>query len=488
MKQVTIRSFNEYIEFVEKYKGTHFFRGQANSEWEVGPNIFRDETKLSEECKYINRKLTDNSLEILSHILELQHYGNGTRLCDLTINPLVALYFSIEDDLLDNKDSAIFVFDESEILEVNSFELQVLLILTVKKIDAVIELQSEVKKVTNRLVDIEELVSIISKNYIINHNIKLSYSNMRALLQGGTGLFFGFESDGNIIKRKNNSKINSIIAKLIIPNELKSDLRQRLKNYGISKPVLYDDVSNNYKGLEYEVIEKEKSNNFGFNKLVLDIIVSDVVFVESEIQQIVSDVFDSTKVRFGSNSRIFIYVYYNEEDKRSFNWIARTENNKDFNCYNLKYNIEYHAKRMTYFNQEISVDTIFSKTEPITTLCLAEMKNAINYFEEWKLENITYEIYLDLLKQISKKIYNPIMYDLQDIYHGGNTYHNYYEYSDLFCGDVYNLVFEQITYLERNENPSIISWCFNKCLKACDSSYKKYDNERIRIKNSLSRL
>lgn len=79
-----------------------FFRGQKNSSWGICPNIFRGDI-LEYEFESIQTALRQrpydfrdcrSDFEILT---KLQHYGLETRLLDVTLNPLVALYFATED-------------------------------------------------------------------------------------------------------------------------------------------------------------------------------------------------------------------------------------------------------------------------------------------------------------------------------------------------------------------------------------------------------
>lgn len=79
-----------------------FFRGQKNAMWAVRPNIFRNDT-LQSETALIDAAMRQrphdfrectSEFEVLT---KLQHYGLGTRLLDVTLNPLVALYFAAQE-------------------------------------------------------------------------------------------------------------------------------------------------------------------------------------------------------------------------------------------------------------------------------------------------------------------------------------------------------------------------------------------------------
>lgn len=108
---ILIKSVSEYIneilslrehimdEFSEsKY---WFFRGQKCSLWSVRPNIFRNNV-VRTEYEIIQQALRRCPFDFRDYdsqfdkLTKLQHYGLGTRLLDVTLNPLVALYFASE--------------------------------------------------------------------------------------------------------------------------------------------------------------------------------------------------------------------------------------------------------------------------------------------------------------------------------------------------------------------------------------------------------
>jgi len=101
----SVKTFVEYImksreDSLSKGLSSYqwFFRGQENSMWSVYPNVFRNDG-VAKEHQIIQSALRQNPFEFQNKndfeiLTKLQHYGLGTRLVDVTLNPLVALYFA----------------------------------------------------------------------------------------------------------------------------------------------------------------------------------------------------------------------------------------------------------------------------------------------------------------------------------------------------------------------------------------------------------
>lgn len=144
MNKNKISSLVEYMQIIEEinkqkfapyqYDMNIFFRGQSSTEYELLPSIARKiensnktyldvEYELISQAKYYYPEVFKSSYNNLDLLAKMQHYGIYTRLMDITINPLVALYFSCSSNIKDkdtNKyiDGEVFVFK----LKKNSLE------------------------------------------------------------------------------------------------------------------------------------------------------------------------------------------------------------------------------------------------------------------------------------------------------------------------------------------------------------------------------
>lgn len=94
--------------------------------------------------------------------------------------------------------------------------------------------------------------------------------------------------------RKGNPEEDLIVKKIRIPSSQKSMIRKYLRQYGISKELLYDEAKKSVNMLSYEY-EVEVSNKFGFNKVKVNVKLSDILFSEEEIERIVDTIYKQMK-------------------------------------------------------------------------------------------------------------------------------------------------------------------------------------------------
>lgn len=96
-----------------------YFRGQV-CDWSLRPSLARESVTEQERAK--ESECFERLAEILPEVNDweratiAQHYGVPTRLLDWSENPLVGLYFALDDNNYDEEDGVIWVFEDKTVL------------------------------------------------------------------------------------------------------------------------------------------------------------------------------------------------------------------------------------------------------------------------------------------------------------------------------------------------------------------------------------
>jgi hypothetical protein len=112
-----IKNLSELLRVFENRasKRIMHFRGQVR-DWSLRPSLARE--GVSEQEREKEPECFKRLAEILPNVNDweratiAQHYGVPTRLLDWSENPLVGIYFAIEDNKYDNEDGVIWVFED----------------------------------------------------------------------------------------------------------------------------------------------------------------------------------------------------------------------------------------------------------------------------------------------------------------------------------------------------------------------------------------
>ncbi len=137
--EVTIQGITDYIDLIlnqekqlikEPYRYEKMcFRGHSNKEYKLLPSLARDrkfacdisildeERNMIEEAKFKLPHIFNNTLQPVNLLALLQHWGIPTRLMDITINPLVALYFAVNTNKDKDGEVIIFINDDGKVAQ-----------------------------------------------------------------------------------------------------------------------------------------------------------------------------------------------------------------------------------------------------------------------------------------------------------------------------------------------------------------------------------
>jgi len=369
IKTVTTKSFNDYVNYMEKYKGKKYFRGHANSSWIIEPSIIRkkplpslnDEQKIiADSCSKENYGLSSPRIpEPISTLFRLQHYEGGTRICDLTTNVFHALYFAIEDEKEDGADGKVFVIDESTAISGDGFEMNIF--------SRVLNGEHSFTALQSKDCDSTRLEDILTRNHIIRSN-DMMFSNNRSLLQGGTGIVFGFgHKSGKLTLLGDTNVCDLIVEEIIIPSHIKNEIRTTLKNKGLIKDRLYntaeealfEDVS--LCEIDFTVKKcRDKDNPYhyveGWHQ------VSTPYFKKDALEAQIRSLYENLFCKYGDDTRIATFFFFDEDDRISANYICRGEWSKG-EQYKIVWNKNYLLRRHHASNTEISKhDAIITAT------------------------------------------------------------------------------------------------------------------------------
>jgi len=281
MKEIT--SLEKYISAVMRMKQEQdalglgdyhwFFRGQSNATWTVIPNVFRGD-KLNSEYTMIQNAVRQNPFEFrtlteFETLTKLQHYGLGTRLLDVTLNPLVAIYFATAPmvDYQRGKDKrfkqvemdgAIF-YKNTPWHSVNELCVRIAMTLPFIQLDETTTVESLLAHLlTHKVIEESEYGLLSSDDYSLfieyiqkSYFIVSTHSNERLVRQSGafvlpTALRILNDniSVGDRRVQKSYMSLNGEFDKdyFIVPSKYKAQIREELDFFNINEATMFPEL------------------------------------------------------------------------------------------------------------------------------------------------------------------------------------------------------------------------------------------------------
>lgn len=280
----TINSVSKYVEAIFKLRQSKagefsnanfwFFRGQKCNLWSMRPSVFRGNA-LGMETDMIQQALRQRPFDFrdcttdFEILTKLQHYGLGTRLLDVTLNPLVALYFASEsfEDIEYGKDNrgkrvardGKVVYHYGYGHKLNELNVRIACAIPFLDIDDTTTLGQFCS-----LLRYHAVISADEEGYLCNddygaliqaiqtsHYVISSYSNDRLIRQSGSfivptaiRIIKNPINIGDSLIRKSNCDLDSEFDNhvFIIPQEKKESIREQLDFLNINEATLFPEL------------------------------------------------------------------------------------------------------------------------------------------------------------------------------------------------------------------------------------------------------
>ena len=335
---INIEGYLKEVSKYDSYKNV-MYRGQTDNKFKnISVSINRDDGYINNEhfiiAEILNKKSYDfKELNLpIEQLSKMQHYGFPTRLIDITSDPLIALYFAVENT--ENlSDGEVFVFIKNT-YDLNSKQANVVSLLSNIESYDIDYIKEKYEEVYNEQINSDEILEYAGENIYITGTERLKETNERLFNQKGSFIVCGNKILDNRVTNKlldiNKDEAHQVIR---IPFEYKRIIKDTLdEKFAINEGFIYPElqsfanyIKSKYKNNNidltdaYEIEKSEDSSTPGARRRGVYIVLKKRLNIY-QIKKIVKSVIDEIKIGLDV---IWIYVASNSNDLIMCNWIVR---------------------------------------------------------------------------------------------------------------------------------------------------------------------
>lgn len=259
-QQITLREYEKRITFFDPYKKQNklFFRGQLTKYENMNPTIARNKENLNKEHQFFEQYQKKDKSDF-QNLAYQQHNGGLTRILDMTTDPLVALFFAVNNN--ERADSSVFVFIRENV-SADSLEAKLMSFIPTVSSREVSVIVDQFNEKYNCSLTVERATNILSHDLFITPNTLIDNDNERMKEQKGTFAFPANEIKNNkIVGIKDFRDIKSY-QEIIIPFEYQEKIFSELKERNYSSDRLYKDPTKDRTVPDLKDVSKATIVNF----------------------------------------------------------------------------------------------------------------------------------------------------------------------------------------------------------------------------------